>query len=109
VDPLSLTEYAVIFSIPVLPLTYLPIMLVGNDRELTGRHVNGPVAGVLGWTYFGPHTRARSGRAGALHCDERRRLGGELRSLNLGSAARPRPSAFAPLAGPPGGGGARAG
>jgi Mn2+/Fe2+ NRAMP family transporter len=53
VDPVSLTEYAVIFSIPVLPLTYLPIMLVGNDQEVMGRHVNGPVARVLGWTYFG--------------------------------------------------------
>ena len=53
VDPISLTEYAVIFSIPVLPLTYLPILLVGNDRGVMGNHVNGPVARVLGWGYFG--------------------------------------------------------
>jgi manganese transport protein len=53
VDPVSLTEYAVIFSIPVLPLTYLPILLVGNDRAVMGRHANGPVARVLGWGYFG--------------------------------------------------------
>jgi manganese transport protein len=53
VDPISLTEYAVIFSIPVLPLTYLPIMLVGNDRGVMGEHVNGPVSRVLGWGYFG--------------------------------------------------------
>jgi manganese transport protein len=53
VDPVSLTEYAVIFSIPVLPLTYLPIMLVGNDRAVMGKHVNGPVARVFGWGYFG--------------------------------------------------------
>jgi manganese transport protein len=52
IDPISLTEYAVIFSIPVLPLTYLPILLVGNDREVMGQHVNGPVARTLGWAYF---------------------------------------------------------
>jgi manganese transport protein len=53
VDPVELTEYAVIFSIPVLPLTYLPILLVGNDRNVMGEHVNGPIARVLGWFYFG--------------------------------------------------------
>jgi Mn2+/Fe2+ NRAMP family transporter len=53
VDPIELTEYAVIFSIPVLPLTYLPILLVGNDRSVMGEHVNGPLARVLGWFYFG--------------------------------------------------------
>jgi Mn2+/Fe2+ NRAMP family transporter len=52
VDPIELTEYAVIFSIPVLPLTYLPILLVGNDREVMGRHVNGPLSRALGWAYF---------------------------------------------------------
>jgi manganese transport protein len=53
VDPIELTEYAVIFSIPVLPLTYLPILLVGNDRAVMGEHVNGPVTRLLGWLYFG--------------------------------------------------------
>jgi len=53
VDPIELTEYAVIFSIPVLPLTYLPILLVGNDRSVMGEYTNGPIARVLGWFYFG--------------------------------------------------------
>jgi manganese transport protein len=53
VDPIELTEYAVIFSIPVLPLTYLPILLVGNDRAVMGEHVNGPLTRLLGWLYFG--------------------------------------------------------
>ena len=52
VDPIQLTEYAVIFSIPVLPLTYLPILLVGNDRDVMGEYVNGPLARVMGWGYF---------------------------------------------------------
>jgi manganese transport protein len=53
VDPVQLTEYAVIFSIPVLPLTYLPVLLVGGDREVMGRHVNGWLSRLLGWGYFG--------------------------------------------------------
>jgi Mn2+/Fe2+ NRAMP family transporter len=53
IDPIALTEYAVIFSIPVLPLTYLPILLVGGDRRVMGDHVNGLVSRVLGWGYFG--------------------------------------------------------
>jgi len=53
VDPIALTEYAVIFSIPVLPLTYLPILLMGNDANVMGKHVNGPVTRVFGWGYFG--------------------------------------------------------
>ena len=53
VDPVMLTEYAVIFSVVALPLTYLPILLVGNDREVMGKHVNGPLARALGWGYFG--------------------------------------------------------
>jgi manganese transport protein len=52
VDPIALTEYAVIFSIPVLPLTYLPILLVGGDRRTMGKHANGPISTVLGWGYF---------------------------------------------------------
>jgi manganese transport protein len=52
VDPVQLTEYAVIFSMPVLPLTYLPVLLAGNDRNLMGDQVNGVLARGLGWAYF---------------------------------------------------------
>ena len=41
VDPVMLTEYAVIFSVVALPLTYLPILLVANDRAYMGKHANG--------------------------------------------------------------------
>ena len=52
VDPVQLTEYAVIFSVVALPLTYLPILLVANDRSYMGRYVNGRVANTLGVVYF---------------------------------------------------------
>jgi Mn2+/Fe2+ NRAMP family transporter len=52
VDPVQLTEYAVIFSAVALPLTYLPILLIARDRTYMGEHVNGIVGNVLGWMFF---------------------------------------------------------
>jgi Mn2+/Fe2+ NRAMP family transporter len=52
VDPVQLTEYAVIFSVVALPLTYLPILLVANDREYMGQYRNGRLANVLGVVYL---------------------------------------------------------
>jgi Mn2+/Fe2+ NRAMP family transporter len=52
VDPIELTEYAVVLSVIALPLTYLPVLLTARDREVMGEHVNGPIAGALGWAYF---------------------------------------------------------
>jgi manganese transport protein len=52
VDPVMLTEYAVIFSVVALPLTYLPILLVANDKAYMGMHANGRLANVLGIAYF---------------------------------------------------------
>ena len=53
VDPVALTEYAVIFSAVALPLTYLPILLVANDRAYMGRYGNGRLANALGVIYLG--------------------------------------------------------
>jgi manganese transport protein len=53
VDPVALTEYAVIFSAPVLPLTYLPVLLVARDRKVMGEYANGYLSRILGWAYFG--------------------------------------------------------
>jgi manganese transport protein len=51
-DPVKLTEYSVIFSVVALPLTYLPILLVANDRAYMGANVNGKLANFLGGLYF---------------------------------------------------------
>jgi manganese transport protein len=51
-DPVKLTEYSVIFSVVALPLTYLPILLVANDRTYMGSEVNGKLANFLGGLYF---------------------------------------------------------
>jgi manganese transport protein len=52
VDPVQLTEYAVIFSAVALPLTYIPILLVANDRSYMREYTNGKLANALGLIYL---------------------------------------------------------
>jgi len=52
VDPIQLTEYAVVFSVVVLPLTYFPILLIARDRSFMGRRANGRVSSFFGWLYL---------------------------------------------------------
>jgi Mn2+/Fe2+ NRAMP family transporter len=52
IDPVQLTEYAVIFSSVALPLTYIPILLVANDRSYMRQYVNGRLANTLGLFYL---------------------------------------------------------
>jgi manganese transport protein len=52
VDVMSLVEYAVLFSIIVLPLTYLPLMLLAGDKSYMGQYANKRLAKGLGWLFF---------------------------------------------------------
>jgi Mn2+/Fe2+ NRAMP family transporter len=52
INPVEITEYAVVFSVVALPLTYLPILLIAGDRSFMGKHANGRVSRILGWLYF---------------------------------------------------------
>jgi manganese transport protein len=52
VDPVQLTEYAVIFSAVALPLTYIPILLVANDRSYMREYTNGRLSNTLGLIYL---------------------------------------------------------
>jgi Mn2+/Fe2+ NRAMP family transporter len=52
VDAVVLTEYAVIFSVVALPLTYVPILLVANDGAYMGSYRNGRLANGLGLVYL---------------------------------------------------------
>ncbi|MES2135718.1 MAG: divalent metal cation transporter [Pseudomonadota bacterium] len=52
VDVMSLVEYAVLFSIIVLPLTYLPLMLLAGDKTYMRQYANGPLAKTIGWLFF---------------------------------------------------------
>jgi manganese transport protein len=52
IDAVMLTEFSVIFSVVALPLTYVPILLVANDRNYMGAHANGKVANAFGMLYL---------------------------------------------------------
>ena len=52
VDVMMLVDFAILFSILVLPFTYLPLLLLAGDRKYMGQYVNGVVAKTLGWFYF---------------------------------------------------------
>lgn len=51
-DPVLITEYSVVFSAIALPLTYLPILVVSNDPQYMGEHVNGRTVNVLAMIYL---------------------------------------------------------
>jgi Mn2+/Fe2+ NRAMP family transporter len=52
IDPIQLTEYTLVFSAVVLPLTYLPILVVANDHDYLKKRVNGRLANTLGVIYL---------------------------------------------------------
>src|SRR3954454_9420825 len=58
VEVMRLVEYAVLFSIIVLPLTYLPLMLLGGDKGFMRQYANKWLAKGLGWLYFALVTAA---------------------------------------------------
>ena len=58
VDVMMLVEFAILFSILVLPFTYLPLLLLAGDKQYMGQYANGPLAKTLGWLYFAVITAA---------------------------------------------------
>jgi manganese transport protein len=58
VDPVRVVEYSIVFSVVILPLTYLPLLLVANDEHVMGRHRSGASSRILGWLYLGLTTIA---------------------------------------------------
>ena len=52
VDPILVTEFSVVFSAIALPLTYLPVLMVANDRQFMGALTNGRLANTIGSVYL---------------------------------------------------------
>jgi Mn2+/Fe2+ NRAMP family transporter len=52
VDPIKVTEYSIVLSAAALPLTYLPIHVVANDRTYMGDKVNGRVQNGIATFYM---------------------------------------------------------
>jgi len=52
VNPITVTEYSVVFSAIALPLTYLPILVIANDPDYMREKVNGWFTNLLGTVFF---------------------------------------------------------
>lgn len=52
IDPIKITIYAVYLGVLTLPLTWLPILVVANDRRYMGNLVNGRLANAIGLVYI---------------------------------------------------------
>jgi Mn2+/Fe2+ NRAMP family transporter len=48
IDPVVITIFAVALGAAAIPLTYFPLLIVGNDARYMGEHVNGRVVNALG-------------------------------------------------------------
>src|SRR5436190_794189 len=52
VEPLQLVEWSIVFSIVLLPLSYMPLLLLANDKTYMGRHANGRIANLFGFGFY---------------------------------------------------------
>jgi manganese transport protein len=52
VDPVTITEYSVVFSAIALPLTYFPILVIANDPDYMGEQANGRLANLLATVFL---------------------------------------------------------
>jgi Mn2+/Fe2+ NRAMP family transporter len=52
VEPLQLVEWSILFSIVLLPLTYLPLILIANDKKYMRTEANGWIANIFGWGFY---------------------------------------------------------
>jgi Mn2+/Fe2+ NRAMP family transporter len=47
-DPIKITVISMIFAVMALPFTFLPMLLVANDRTYMGDHTNGAFGNAVG-------------------------------------------------------------
>ncbi|WP_061296465.1 NRAMP family divalent metal transporter [Herbidospora cretacea] len=52
INPITVTEYSLVFSAAALPLTYLPVLMIANDPDYMGEKVNGRFSNTLGTAYM---------------------------------------------------------
>jgi Mn2+/Fe2+ NRAMP family transporter len=52
VEPVEFVEWSIVFSVVILPLTYLPLLLLANDRKYMREHANGWIANGLGIAFY---------------------------------------------------------
>jgi Mn2+/Fe2+ NRAMP family transporter len=52
INPITVTEYSIVFSAVALPLTYFPILVISNDPDYMGEKVNGRISNTLGTLFL---------------------------------------------------------
>jgi manganese transport protein len=52
INPVQIVEYAIVFSVVILPLSYFPVLMVAKDRQYMGGFANGKLSTALGWFYL---------------------------------------------------------
>ncbi len=52
IDPVELVEYAVIFSVLILPFTYYIILTASSDKTIMKKYSSGIIGRTLGWIFF---------------------------------------------------------
>ncbi|HWC21748.1 MAG TPA: divalent metal cation transporter [Flexivirga sp.] len=53
IDPVTLTIVSVVLGAVAIPLTFLPVLVVANDRDYLGDRVNGTFANIMGVAFLG--------------------------------------------------------
>jgi len=48
----NVVNFSVVFGMVVLPLTYVPILLVARNRKIMGKHVNSKVTDFFAWIFL---------------------------------------------------------
>ncbi|MGE5178701.1 MAG: NRAMP family divalent metal transporter [Bacteroidota bacterium] len=52
VNPVEVVEYSIVFSVLILPLTYLPLLMAASDRRVMGAYSNNLVTKIAGWFFL---------------------------------------------------------
>ncbi|NHN54651.1 divalent metal cation transporter [Calidifontibacter sp. DB0510] len=52
IDPITITLVAVVLGAAAIPLTFLPVLVIANDRDYLGDQVNGRFANVMGVVFL---------------------------------------------------------
>jgi manganese transport protein len=58
VNPIQVVEYSIVFSVLILPLTYLPLLMAAGDRRIMGTYANNGATQLAGWFFLGLVTLA---------------------------------------------------
>lgn len=52
IDPITITIMSVVLGAAAIPLTFLPVLIIANDRDYLGDEVNGRLANTLGVVFL---------------------------------------------------------